>query len=425
MKLGAKPSLASTLVVLTDPSGNPLEGGALMRVARSIVRAVSFTATVCLVSTTAGGMAVSSREITGAWKTSSAAVARGTRESQVALPSGFTDVTCHVPSTCLVAGRAGAGSFSVFTATRNDMSWRHRSSANATLWAASCGSSTECAAAAQVAHPAGPAVLWSTNAGFSWQVRALPVSVGTPFAISCPSARICVVTGSSQTRKYMATATDDAGKAWTSVVLPLPMNLGVTCPSVSVCYAPAYEPTRTDGGQVAVMLRLALSGSRLRIRRRMPLAYLSEISGFVCSSSKRCVGIGTHDTALGHGSWRLHFASVFTSDGGAKWQFGSGPGLFGGWSISCPSALVCVAVGSGDSSFPGRDALWTDNGGRTWATAAFSAQSPYVSLLAASCLSPVLCVAVGGQRPQPPSDFERAIFVSTDGGILWHPTLVS
>jgi hypothetical protein len=203
------------------------------------------------------------------------------------------------------------------------------------------------------------------------------------------------------------------------------MDLGVTCSSVSVCYAPAYELTRTDGGQVAVMLLLSLRGSRLRITHRLPLAYLSDLSGFTCSSPKRCVGIGTYDTPLGQSSSRLHFASVFTSDGGAKWQFGSGPGLFGGWSISCPSALVCVAVGSGDSSFPGRDALWTDNGGRSWATAAFSAQAPYVSLLAASCLSPALCVAVGGQRPRPPGDFERAVFVSTDGGVLWNLALVS
>ncbi len=396
-----------------------------MRVTRSHARAVALASVVGLSGITAGNVAVSHRQMGWAQSASSIAVAVLTRESQAALPLSFTDVSCHAQSTCLIAGRVGTGSFSVFTPTRNDMKWRLRSSAKATLWAASCGSSTVCAAAAQVAHPPRPAVLWSSTAGFSWHVTLLPVSVGTPFAISCPSARVCVVTGSSQASQYVAASSDDAGRTWTSVVLPLRLDVGLTCPTESVCYAAAYKPTNTNGDQTAVILRFSLVGGRLKLTRRTPVAYLSQFTGLACSSSLRCVGIADHDTPLGHGAWRLHFVSAFTIDGGANWHFGAGPGVFGGWSLSCPSPLVCVAVGSGDSSFPGRDALWTDNGGRTWATAAFSAQSPYVSLFAASCLSPTTCVAVGGQRSQMPNDFERAIFVSTDGGIHWTPARVS
>ena len=73
--------------------------------------------------------------------------------------------------------------------------------------------------------------------------------------------------------------------------------------------------------------------------------------------------------------------------------------------ITCPSATVCIGVGSAPS---GRASVATStDGGRTWRTARFPASAR--SLTAVSCLRQRICVAVG----------DGMILKSTDSGTTW------
>ena len=346
--------------------------------------------------------------------------------AEISLPVSFDAVACHSPALCIAVGptsQKADSSSSVFSSTASGRSWIARSLLDAHVIAAACGAENECSLAATLVHSGRSAVFWTADGGLTWLRTLLPLALAQPFGISCPDAATCVVTESTQTDKTVALATDDSGSTWSSVRLA-PRTESLVCPSVSVCYAASALKVHTGDGTVAQLLRYELRGKALHLDLRTTVRYLDNVSGLGCASTMVCIGIASHPTPDGPNAWRLHFVSVFTTDGGHRWHFGGGPGAFGGWSIACPSTVVCIAVGAGDSSFPGRLALSTADGGHEWERATFVRTASYTSLFAASCASANFCVAAGGQQARPPGEPGRQLLVSSDSGRRWHPAEV-
>lgn len=346
--------------------------------------------------------------------------------ADVPLPVSFDAVACHSPALCIAVGptsQKADSSSSVFSSTASGRSWIASSLLDAHVIAAACGSENECSLAATLDHSGRSAVFWTADGGLTWLRTLLPLVLAQPFGISCPEAPTCVVTGDTQSDNPVALATDDSGSTWSSVRLP-PRTASLVCPSVSVCYSAAALKVHTGDGSVAQLLRYELRGRALHLDLRTTLRYLDNVSGLGCASTTVCVGLASHPTPDGPNVWTLHFVSIFTTDGGHRWHFGGGPGAFGGWSIACPSTVDCVAVGAGDSSFPGRLALYTADGGHEWERATFARTAPYTSLFAASCASAKFCVAAGGQQAQPPGEPGRQLLVSSDSGRQWRPAEV-
>ena len=191
------------------------------------------------------------------------------------------------------------------------------------------------------------------------------------------------------------------------------------CASQSQCYLAGEQYGKKGPVDMAVVLRYHIYPAGWRLERRSVLRGLAGIYGFACSSATRCAGIADHLTMTSPTSGTDHFVSISTNDAGKVWQRGSGPSLFGGWSISCPSATTCIAGGAGDSSAALAFILRTTDGGLVWSEVDLRDSEPYASVLGTACASLHLCFAVGGQRVGLTGQYAVMILKSSDGGVHW------
>lgn len=132
-----------------------------------------------------------------------------------------------------------------------------------------------------------------------------------------------------------------------------------------------------------------------------------------CPTARVCVAVGYRP---GSQPQRDGFATILVSaDGGATWRnrtSGAGRALSSSsqlQSVDCPSVTSCVAVGytHGRTSWNGTTLVLTSsNGGRTWSR--HGPKGTY-SLDGVSCPKPRVCVAVSNQSPSP------GILRTTDG----------
>jgi hypothetical protein len=115
-------------------------------------------------------------------------------------------------------------------------------------------------------------------------------------------------------------------------------------------------------------------------------ATLSSVS---CPSASMCIAVGSYRDASGHAS-----GALVESWNGTSWSLQSAPNVSGAAlnSISCPSASVCMAVGSSSSSTPLAE-LWN---GTAWSVlSGASGPSGQGEFSAVSCSSVTACMAVG------------------------------
>lgn len=346
-------------------------------------------------------------------------------------PSALFAVACHASSTCVAVGpdssEGQAGTYSVAIAINGGHRWvvRAQTPRMEPGVSISCGGATTCVLAGNLARGDQPITYWTTNGGASWRPRKVPSEVDQLGGISCATEDVCAVFGAPDTstaaEQIVRVATTlDRGATWVVHYLPRGLDVTVVCASSSRCYLVGQQFANSGGlNSTAVVLRYRVYRHGWHLERKTLLSGLVDISGFGCSSAVRCGGIADHLTKTSPTGGTLHFVSISTTDGGTVWRRGTGPQLFGGWSVSCPSPTICIAGGAGDSSFPGAWILRTTDGGISWSKVNLAASSPYVSITSAACASVHLCFAVGGQRAQPPGDYAVSILISTDGGEDW------
>lgn len=340
------------------------------------------------------------------------------RRSASVASSYFASVACFAPHTCLAVGPQGGRESAVWaTDDGTGQHWWLRALIPGRAVDVSCSGRASCAVVDFTVPSLTPAVLWSSDEGRHWQRRGtLPWLVrGNVSDISCPAPSTCAVAGEPPVvdGRQGLVVTDDGGRHWDSVRPHISDESSVVCPTPRVCYLWGNERNK------AAILRYRLTGRQARLTSRQVFPALGYIWGMGCDAGSMCAGVTEHDKRTSSGLYLSQFRSLLTTNGGSRWRASPGTWPSGGsWSIACPSAQICVAAVLGDSNPQERVVLRTENSGRTWRSVDFSRRTPQVNVLAVSCASLRLCVAVGGQNADT-QKAQRNILVSNDAGGHW------
>ena len=288
------------------------------------------------------------------------------------------------------------------------------------LGSLACATATTCVAIGSITRQPqeirAAVITKTTDGGQSWTSEPVPVA-GALSGLACPSSAFCVAVGGyiggggpsfNPDRLGTVMASTDGGRSWTVQSVPRGVGYlnGVSCASVSFCVAVGESPD-DHGGTTLVTTDQGSHWSRSHLP-----AEVSGLSLVSCPVPGTCL-------AVGHGAIR-------TTDGGLSWA-AVNPNVEVPLveSLSCITALRCIAAGSGPvvgDANPTSGIETTDDGGVTWSTSSLpSAGSANASglLVALSCGSPTMCVAVGGGIGPRGGQGVAVIFVTTDAGATW------
>lgn len=272
----------------------------------------------------------------------------------------------------------------------------------------SCSAATSCVAVGFYVSSTGPVLsLVERWNGSSWTVQPLPVPAGSSgrlSSVSCASADMCLGVGWFWSNSWGRLAFMEAwnGAGW---AIQRPPNSptsssleAVSCPSAATCIAVGNQQ---DQSGISATLAEQWNGRGAWTTRPTPDpagTLSSSLEAISCSSSRACTAVGSY---LSSGGTWLPLAERWD---GSTWaiQATSDPGsgaisaLSG---VACPSARVCLAVGSqqaGDASVPLAE-RWNGTG---WSIQSFPVPPGVVSasLSAISCSSSSACTAVGSLR---------------------------
>src|SRR5690349_15086227 len=174
----------------------------------------------------------------------------------------------------------------------------------------------------------------------------------------------------------------------------------VTCPRVSFCMAVGADNTAD------VPFAESWNGSRWT-RQTIPSVVNGDLEGVACSSSSSCVAVGTQQSGTLGDVWN-----------GKTWTQtpmpfpGPGEILF---SVACPTATFCTAVGNHRAAPPAFSALLAEQwNGTKWTLQTFTdpsaGGSPGPTPRGVSCASPSGCSAVG---------FAKSVLAERWNGTVW------
>ncbi len=216
-----------------------------------------------------------------------------------------------------------------------------------------------------------------------------------PAAISCPSRRLCIVSGwsaSGTTTATYAIAPNPAGSAVRVRRLQSPRSgvAKLSCPSLGLCVG-------LDGnGGVVFVKRPGAIGARWRTTSAHFAAdYAVTADSIECQSVRLCVaGVFTPRDQL------EIVTSTRPTGGAAAWRpvkLATPPAALASSlaSMSCPSRALCVAVDNHGEAFSSTSPSARS---RAWTVAGIDGGNP---LRAVSCGSPSVCVAVADDVTEP------------------------
>lgn len=317
-------------------------------------------------------------------------------------------ISCTRISHCLAVGAFinGTDELAVLTQTWNGHLWRTVRSPGllGELSAVSCLSASRCVAVGGAPGPSGDgtaplAVLWN---GRTWHVMpTTSLPRGQLGAVSCASASFCIATGFSKEARW-------DGHSWQPTAIPAPAGSfklsGVSCTSSARCIAVgtifpgAHASSRT--------LAAAWNGTAWRILTTPNLSAFDNALTTVSCTHLGCMAVGGYQDRNGVGH---NLALRWT---GTRWRIvkiGGPPVL---QSVSCPAASSCMAIGNyltgrrlGSLSGHNLAEVWN---GRTWRIIPTAGPG---GLASTSCTTPLRCMAVGQTR--------TLTMAETWNGLLW------
>jgi photosystem II stability/assembly factor-like uncharacterized protein len=179
--------------------------------------------------------------------------------------------------------------------------------------------------------------------------------------------------------------------------------LGVDCPSTALCLATGESEKPSNSSAHADIYLSTDQGTTWTLASIPP--QVVAIGAVACPTASLCIAVGS--------------AVLVSSDGGATWApVGVTGGIEDLYSISCASATTCVAVGPNpqgpfNHSLPA-DAIETTNGGSTFADVTLPAYT--ASIFEVSCSTNLTCVASVAEGT---GQSTAAFAASTDGGTTW------
>lgn len=294
---------------------------------------------------------------------------------------GYTeleDIDCRTTSLCVAADTDGH----LFTSTDPTGGPGRWHSSGITASSITCPTTTFCAALGSAGlevsdNPAGGAS--------AWQQVSAPSGLNL---LSCPSASLCVASGSDSSGDTLVyTSTDPAGGASSWQEANLGSNSGgeatsLTCPTVNLCVGAV-------GNSVLTSKDPAGGSAAWHFTSLSPLN-LAGVGGFTCPSASLCMGFGdsgdpdyftfvvsSTDPAGGIGAWHVNRDDL------------SNPFL-----IDCPATTECYQVTDGSGMATSTNP--------TAATPSWLVSPGNTRLTSISCPATSLCVGTtfpGGTNP--------------------------
>jgi len=304
----------------------------------------------------------------------------------------------------------------------NADTWRSGGALESNDGAVACPAGSVCYANAEVFVGGGTVVMKSDDGGATWGAAPLPTGWKMSTAVSCLDVRRCVV-GADRTSgtspglggQSAVLATSDGGDTW--VVQPMTpgvaMVVDVTCGSPTACVAIAYGPSAPTGALSTAVAVVTSDGGRSWTKVVLPGPFFEYGAGLSCPTAAVCVVVGS--SSFGG---RVP-AALYSADGGHTWQRSAVPTVpVPLRAVSCASADHCVAIGdtplSGNGPQRPSEALVSDSGGRSWSTADQIGHEP-MDLESVSCPSAEDCWAAGRVVGEPLGVIEA----THDGGTTW------
>jgi hypothetical protein len=275
--------------------------------------------------------------------------------------NAFRAVSCPDVTDCLAVGSSDPnGTQSPLAERWNGRAWSVLpalsvpGAARGELSGVSCSSANACTAVGTYYTSAGVstgfAARWNGSAWALQQIAAPQGSVGTSLqGVSCPTANRCVAVGvyyrpAGRYTVPLTLAEHWDGSNWTVKPTPSPSGdvfvRGVSCSSADACTAVGHL---TNGGpEVPLAVRWNGSAWLLQSTPTAPGTVASRLEGVSCPTQLLCTAVGTTQTSTTSKAlverWSAGAWAVQPSPSPS-----SGPSQLLG--VSCPTASLCTAVG--------------------------------------------------------------------------------
>lgn len=326
-------------------------------------------------------------------------------------PAWLNSVACPSTSVCYAITELPA---EVVVTTDGGADWAVAQDISTTydLGVITCASVSDCLAVGATDDSGdGDAVVIATTDGWAqWTSQVVPSGLEGLGAVTCATTQICWAIGMTTAGKPAIIATTNGGGTWSEQTVPSAAGslTGIACTSASSCIAVGAE---ADGySSVALILSTTDGGADWAVEPASALgSNPPDLFAVTCYDQDCWAGGGPPEP------WENEPVVLASQDGGASWQAQSGPpGGDSGFeiiSVSCSSAVDCVAVGGLDSQ--SSLIMYTTNGGTTWSEGNQPSVSVAAGLDAVSCPALGTCLAVGE------GGTGNVYIASTDEGADW------
>ena len=338
----------------------------------------------------------------GSWALGQAAD-NGARSNRLA------GVSCPPEGSCVAVGTYFNGhAFQTLAESLTGSTWSvakspNASVANNSLQAVSCSAAGGCEAVGQYSNGRDEQTLAMSFAASAWHLQTSPDQAGADndlAAVSCPAIGTCEAVGNYSTAGVPEALTIAlSGTAWSTVAAhgqqaPSASLTGVSCPVSGSCLAVGWGASSTGAPQALAEAYDAgtWATSAPEVPPGAEASYLQAVS---CPVALVCVAVGYY---LASGGTPQALAESYT---GGTWQLLSVPlpSTAGSYleGVSCPAVGTCVAVGYDLGAGKAPQLLAETYSAGAWALSAAplpaGARASY--LLGVSCPAVGTCVAVG------------------------------
>lgn len=310
-----------------------------------------------------------------------------------------------------------------------DATWEADGGSGTSTATAACSTGLVCYADEAATEGGGTVVMRTEDGGATWQGLPLPAGWKTTTSVACLDDERCLVGASRRTdpahgpgNEAAVLVTSDGGARW--IVRPVTSGVAalvdVTCGSPAHCVGLGYGPTAATGSMGTSVAVVSADGGNSWAKVALPGPFFVNGAGLSCPTAEICVAVGTPSLVMSAGNPMP--AARYSSDGGRTWQVGSVPAApVPLRAVSCAVADRCVAVGDlpvpvGGGSTPSAptEAFVSEDGGRSWSVAG-QIGNGQLALASISCPSSESCWAAGSASGRPLGVIES----THDGGTTW------
>ena len=367
----------------------------------------------------------------GAWIATEAPLPAGAAPSRGDF-NAFNSLTCPVAGTCVAVGayydssgfRQGlieTLSGGIWSAAEAPLPASAVSSPATVLYSVTCPGAGTCVAVGSYDDSGGNTqALTETLSGGTWSPAEAPLPPGTAsnpiaafFSVTCPVAGMCVAVGSyvssSGTQGLIDTL---SGGAWSAAEAPLPAGaatnpvgfvVSAVCPVAGTCVAVgSYTNSSGAQGLIETLSGGTWSATEAPLPPGAASNPMAEFSSMTCPVPGTCVAVGRYYDSSFDAQGLIETLSA------GSWSAAEGPLPAGAasndntllYSVACPVAGTCVAVGTyGNSCCNGQGVIESLSGG-TWTAIEAplppdTEAPPEAGVNSVACPVAGSCVAVG------------------------------